>query len=50
MVVHGILHLLGYDHENDHDALIMETLEVETLQGLGFPDPYQTGVTIKHHE
>lgn len=42
MVVHGIYHLLGYDHENDADAEKMEALEVNTLQLLGFANPYQT--------
>lgn len=41
MVVHGVLHLRGYDHENDQDALQMESLERRILAGLGFPDPYQ---------
>ncbi len=40
MVVHGTLHLLGYDHEVDRDATVMERLEVRLLAGLGFPDPY----------
>lgn len=40
MVIHGVLHLLGYDHQNDHEASIMESLETEILQGLGFPAPY----------
>lgn len=47
LVVHGILHLLGYDHENDDDATIMENLESNLLKELGFPDPY--GVE-KNHE
>jgi probable rRNA maturation factor len=41
MVVHGTLHLLGYDHENARDARAMEALEVEILRGLGFHDPYR---------
>ena len=41
LTVHGTLHLLGYDHENDDDALEMETLETQILATLGFPDPYQ---------
>ena len=41
LTVHGVLHLLGYDHENDDDALEMETLETQILATLGFPDPYQ---------
>ncbi len=40
MVVHGILHLLGYDHENAADACVMETEEVLIMKSLGFPDPY----------
>ena len=50
MVVHGVFHLLGYDHENDADADVMETLESKTMQLLGYPDPYQHGDSIKHHE
>jgi probable rRNA maturation factor len=40
LVIHGVLHLLGYDHIDDTDASIMETLEVSILAGLGIPDPY----------
>ena len=40
LVAHGVLHLLGYDHEDDADAVIMENLEREILAGLGVPDPY----------
>ena len=40
LVVHGVLHLLGYDHEAEPDALVMEGLEVEVLAGLGIADPY----------
>ena len=40
MVVHGTLHLLGYDHEQPRAAAKMEALEVEILRGLGFHDPY----------
>ncbi len=40
LLVHGILHLLGYDHERDLDATLMERLEVEILGKLGLPDPY----------
>lgn len=40
MVVHGILHLRGYDHKNRKDAATMETLEIRILKGLGFPSPY----------
>ncbi|HES75861.1 MAG TPA: rRNA maturation RNase YbeY [bacterium] len=41
LTVHGVLHLLGYDHENESDADEMETLETQILATLGFPDPYQ---------
>lgn len=40
LMVHGVLHLLGYDHETDTDALIMEALEVKALQSLGIANPY----------
>ena len=40
MVVHGTLHLLGYDHQNDTDAAQMEALEIHILQQLDFPNPY----------
>lgn len=40
MVVHGALHLQGYDHENRRDAGIMEDRERVVLNALGFPDPY----------
>ena len=41
LVVHGVLHLKGYDHENDADAEQMEGLEVRILQQLGLKNPYQ---------
>ncbi|KAE9525320.1 rRNA maturation RNase YbeY [Testudinibacter aquarius] len=40
MVVHGSLHLLGYDHIEDAEAEEMESLESEIMQALGFADPY----------
>jgi probable rRNA maturation factor len=40
LAVHGFLHLIGYDHEQDDDAEAMETLEQEILAQLGIPDPY----------
>ena len=40
MTLHGILHLQGYDHIDDADAKIMEKLEVQYLNKLGFPNPY----------
>lgn len=44
MVVHGTLHLLGYDHIDDAEADIMERLEITILNQLGYPDPYQTDI------
>ena len=41
LVVHGVLHLLGFDHENDTEAAIMEAREVAILAALGVPDPYR---------
>jgi probable rRNA maturation factor len=40
MVVHGILHLHGYDHERPRGARLMERLEVEILRGFGYQNPY----------
>lgn len=40
LVVHGVLHAQGYDHEDEAEALEMEALETEILQQLGWPDPY----------
>lgn len=41
LVVHGVLHLLGFDHERDDDADIMEAREVVALAALDIPNPYQ---------
>lgn len=41
MIVHGTLHLLGYDHNEDSDADIMESLETTILTQLGYPPPYE---------
>jgi probable rRNA maturation factor len=41
MLVHGTLHLLGFDHIVDDDAEVMETLETQIVTGLGYPAPYQ---------
>jgi probable rRNA maturation factor len=40
LAVHGFLHLIGYDHETDDEAVAMETLEQNILAQLGIPDPY----------
>jgi probable rRNA maturation factor len=42
LVVHGFLHILGYDHLDDKQADEMESLETAILTGLGVPDPYET--------
>ena len=41
LVVHGVLHLAGYDHEKNRDAQVMEPLEVKILKRLGIADPYK---------
>ena len=41
LIVHGCLHAQGYDHEAAKDAKKMETLEIQTLQKMGFANPYQ---------
>ena len=41
MIVHGTLHLLGYDHLTDAEANIMETKEINVLSQLGYSDPYR---------
>ena len=53
MVIHGTLHLLGYDHIEDQEADVMEALEVSILSKLGFPDPYTELLdndTIENHD
>jgi len=40
LVIHGMLHLQGYDHERDDDAARMEALEAALLRALGYGDPY----------
>ena len=42
LMIHGTLHLLGYDHVRDQDATLMEALEVEILEKMGIDDPYCT--------
>ena len=41
LFVHGLLHLLGYEHEKDEEAQLMEGLETKILLELGLPDPYE---------
>jgi probable rRNA maturation factor len=40
MVIHGMLHLQGYDHIDDKEAVVMESMEVDILKKLGFENPY----------
>ena len=47
LVVHGTLHLLGYDHEEDDEAEEMEALERDILKQYGIDDPYQTQEVIR---
>lgn len=41
LTIHGMLHLLGYDHETEHDAAIMEALEIKLLHHLNIENPYE---------
>ena len=41
LIVHGILHLQGYDHETDEEAAVMESLETQIITKLGYADPYR---------
>jgi len=40
LIVHGVLHLLGYDHQRQREAAAMEKLEQDILKRLGYPNPY----------
>ncbi len=42
LIIHGILHLQGYDHEQQADAEIMENMEITFLEKIGYPNPYET--------
>ena len=48
LVIHGVLHLLGYDHADDGEADRMEALERDLLAGLGVADPYALGDDVQH--
>jgi probable rRNA maturation factor len=41
LIVHGVLHCLGYDHESDEQAEAMEALEISALKRIGYADPYE---------
>ena len=44
--MHGVLHLLGYDHQVEAEAVIMESLERSILAELGVPDPYRDTMSL----
>jgi probable rRNA maturation factor len=46
LVVHGMLHLLGFDHERDEEADAMEALETKVLSRLGIADPYEAEAEV----
>ncbi len=46
LIVHGTLHLLGYDHEEEADGDLMESVETAILANLGVPDPYEGRPTV----
>jgi probable rRNA maturation factor len=48
MVIHGTLHLQGYDHIEDSEAEAMEALEIAIMHQLGYADPYNNGVEHPH--
>ncbi len=49
LTVHGILHMQGYDHETDEDAILMETLESQIVTKLGYADPYHVTENAAAH-
>lgn len=46
LIVHGVLHLLGYDHQTEEEATDMETLEIRILERLGVQNPYIDGTDV----
>ena|SRR5438132_347841 len=48
LTIHGCLHLLGYDHIKEEDANQMEALEVNIMNKLEYPNPYENGETVDH--
>lgn len=49
MIVHGMLHLQGYDHESELDAVAMEAVETHIMRKLGYTDPYEVIEVIPQH-
>jgi probable rRNA maturation factor len=50
LVAHGVLHLVGYDHETEVEAEAMEALERQVMAGLGAPDPYRPADAVPTHD
>ena len=50
LLVHGVLHLLGFDHESDSDAAVMEGLEINFLSVYGIANPYAPPPKIREHK
>jgi probable rRNA maturation factor len=46
LIVHGVLHLLGHDHQGEAEAVAMEALETRALAGLGYADPYADSLPL----
>ncbi len=49
LVIHGVLHLLGFDHQTDKEADVMEAIEIKTLKALDFQNPYQDDNNQSNH-
>ena len=50
IIIHGVLHLLGYDHIKEEDATVMQTIEIQLLAELGFDNPYDSQQEVNEIE
>lgn len=50
IVIHGVLHLLGYDHIEEEDAAVMQAIEIQLLAQLGFDNPYESQLEVNQIE